>query len=124
MLDVSPDNLFREVEQAEKLRDRILTIGEDMIRDYAGVNYRDDWEPDDPVRENHPWEYVVNTVPKLVYNNPQMSVSSRRPRIQRELVQAMRHGLNRWVADVDLADTLNAIAYDVMFEFGVGMVTL
>lgn len=124
MLDVSAQNLYAEVEQAQKSRDAILNITQTLIESYAGPNYREDWSPENPTPENHYWEYVVNVLPRLVYNNPRVSVKSRRPRVQRELVKAMKHGLNRWTADVDLAGTLNEVGMDMLFSYGVTLTTL
>jgi hypothetical protein len=119
MLDVSADNLSQERDAAIELRKRHTDVSRELIYHYAGEKYRSDWCPEDPIRENHGFEYISTVLPNLVYYNPKIAVSSRRPRIQRDLAMAMQHGGNRWISDVNLAEHLERVALDLMFDFGV-----
>src|SRR5690606_22320862 len=46
------------------------------------------------------------------------------PRVQRDLVKAMQHGLNRWIVDADVATPGQRVALDMCFDFGVILTTL
>jgi len=124
MLDCTAPNLRTEVEAAIALRQKHITIGNELIGRYATGWYRDDWTPDMPSHENHEFEFVVNILPAVLASNPAVSVKSRRPVVQRELTEAMQHGLNRWVHDVDLRGKFEAVVYDAAFKFGVMLVTM
>ena len=124
MLKCTPDNLRIEIEAAIKLRRRHTEITDGLIRRYAGGSYRSDWTPDEASIENHEFEFIVNTVPAVMANNPAVSIRSRRPVVQRELVQAMQHGVNRWIRDVDLRGVLEPVLYDTVFGFGVTVITM
>lgn len=124
MLDCTPQNLRLEVEAAIKLRQKHTDIMDELVGRYAGENYRSDWSPDDPSIENHEYEFLVNIIPAVMSNNPSVSIKSRRPVVQRELVKAMNHGTNRWIKDIDLKGTLEPVLYDASFKFGVVTVTM
>ena len=124
MLNVEPDNLYREAIAGIKNRRRVTDPHQETIRTYAAANYRDDWKPEVPVHENHPFEFIVNTVPQLAYYNPKVWVKSRRPVVQREVVMAMAHGLTRWANDVKLSQEFQKIAVDFCIGFGVGIIFL
>ena len=124
MLDTSPNNLRTEIEAAIKLRRRHTDLSRQLIERYAGSAYREDWEPDTPSHENHEFEYLVNVLPALVSANPRVTIKSRRPVVQRELVEAMKHGMNRWIVDVDLAERLEVPVTDAQFDFGVVTISL
>lgn len=122
MIDVTPDNLRIEIEAAMKFRQKFTRPSKARKQRYAGDRYREDWRADGGSKWNHEYEYVTNMLPAMVHNNPKVSVKSRRPRVQRELVEAMQHGLNRWVEDVQLAAKIRPTIQDMCFDFGV-MVT-
>lgn len=124
MLNTSPENLRVEITAAIKLRRRHTNLSRQLIERYAGSAYRDDWEPETPSHENHEFEFVVNTIPALIANDPRVSIKSKRPRVQRELADAMQHGMNRWIRDVRFADLVEFPVYDAMFDFGVVTITL
>lgn len=124
MLNCTADNLRTEIEAAVKLRRRHTELTDALIRRYAGTNYRSDWEPDEESIENHEFEFLVNTVPAVMANNPSVAIRSRRPVVQRELVSAMQHGTNRWIKDIDLRGTLEPVVYDTVFGFGVTVITM
>lgn len=123
MLDTTPSNLRLEVEAAVRLRRRHTDLSHQLIERYVGSAYREDWE-DEPSHENHEFEFIANMIPALVANNPKVNVKSRRPVVHRELAEAVQHGLNRWIRDINMKDRLEKPLYDSMFDFGVVSVTL
>ncbi len=124
MLNCEPDNLRIEIEAAIKLRQRHTDVMDSLVQRFVGSSYRSDWGPDEPSIENHEFEYIVNTLPAVVNSNPVVTIKSRRPVVQRELVQAMQHGMNRWIKDVSLKDVLEPIIEDAVFKFGVAVITM
>lgn len=124
MLKITPENLMMEVQDAIDFRREHTDESKKQIELMAGESYRKSWTPTIKGDVNHPFEFSSNILPALVYSNPKVKVTSRRPRAQRTLVQAMQHGLNRWIADVDLKRVLRRIALDTLFDFGVAMITM
>ena len=124
MLNCQPDNLLQEVTAAIALRQKHIGIMNEMIGRYATDFYREDWEAEGASIENHEFEFLVNILPAILASNPAVSVKSRRPVVQRELVQAMQHGINRWIKDINLADRLEPVVVDAVFKFGALVITL
>lgn len=123
MLSDDPTKMHDEIRAAIRLRRMHTNKSKEMIEMYAGSAYRDGWH----CREgdmNHPFELITNQLPSLAYNNPAARIKSRRPRVQRELVKAMQHGLNRNISDIDLVTKLQRVALDSFFDFGVLLTTL
>ena len=122
MLDTTPANLYQEVQAAERFRDSHLTHYRDLIGEYVGAagpsGDRDHLTPD-----NHVYEYLSLTIPRLIHDNPRVEVYTRRPVSQEMAAQALKHGLNRWIRDTDLRGTLIRIAYDMLLSFGASITT-
>lgn len=123
MLSDNPVTMSEEVKSAIRLRRMHTNKSKEMIEIYAGSHYREGWE----CRAgdmNHPYELITNQLPSLAYNNPSVRVKSRRPRVQRELAKSMQHGLNRVIADINLVASLQRVALDSFFDWGVLLTTL
>jgi len=114
MIDVTADRLRMEIEAAIRLRRKHTDISRELIERFAGHSYREDWEPDGPSHENHEFERIANIILDLLHDNPKVSVKSRRPVVQRELIEAMEHGLSRLVHDINLRTRIEPIAEDKM----------
>lgn len=120
MLDVSPSNLLEEVNAAKKLRDGRIKKFRDQKEHYHGPAYSgvgDEYYP-----ENHYFEYVSLVVPKVIFDNPRVRVTTRRQGTQADVAEALRHALNRWCKDLDLRKLLTATAVDMMFNWGVVLI--
>tara|TARA_Y100001963_G_scaffold69709_1_gene97054 strand:- start:389 stop:2134 length:1746 start_codon:yes stop_codon:yes gene_type:complete len=119
MLDVTPQNLYLEIEAAETLRDSYLESFDDIVDKFTGEAYQEGHGISVP--ENHVYEYLSLTVPKLIYDNPRVHVSTRRPVTQRGVAEALEHGINRWIRDTRVRDVLERVAYDMLMAYGVIM---
>ena len=117
MLDVTPQNLYLEIEAAETLRDSYLESFDDIVDRFTGEAYQEGHGISVP--ENHVYEYLSLTVPKLIYDNPRVHVSTRRPVTQRGVAEAIEHGINRWIRDTRVRDVLERVAYDMLIAYGV-----
>ena len=71
--------------------------------------------------ENHYYEYISLMVPRLIFDNPRVRVSTRRPGSQKFVAEAVRHALNRWAKDTSLRKVLRDTATDMLFNFSVVM---
>ena len=116
-------NLFDEIQSAERLRDAVLEHYDDMKESYHGPFYAQHKDGGDYAPENHYYEYLSLMVPRLIYDNPRVSVKTRRSGTQSLTAEAIRHGVNRWVRDVNLRKTMVRVATDMLFNFGVTMVS-
>jgi len=117
MLDVTPKNLYLEIEAAETLRDSYLESYSEIVDRFTGEAYQEGHGISVP--ENHVYEYISLTVPKLIYDNPRVHVSTRRPVSQKGVAEALEHGINRWIRDTRVRDTLERVAYDMLMSYGV-----
>lgn len=124
MLNTKADNLRMEAESAIQLRKKHTRIFDDLVGRFAGNFYRDDWQSDGPSIDNHEFEFLVNIMPAVMANNPKVSITSRRPVVQRELTKAMQHGVNRWIKDINLKRVLEPVIEDAVFKFGAALVTM
>ena len=121
MLKTDAKNLFTEIEHAENLRDAHLAAMAEQVDKFTGPHYANGQS--EYVPENHYYEYVSLMVPRLIFDNPRVRVSSRRAGTQQDVAEALRHGLNRWCRDSDVRKLLTLVATDCLFNFGVLLVT-
>lgn len=122
MLDTSLENIRREVESAEKFRDAHLSSLRSMIEKYHGPAYRDDrsdFSNDDP--ENFSHEYVSLVLPRIIHDNPKFRVRLADPIIDLILGRRMQIAINRWVRITKVRKTLERIATDMLFSYGVAL---
>jgi hypothetical protein len=123
MLKTTPSNLMAEVDAAILYRDKHLEGYEEKIAKYHGPFY--DRQGDftaDYSPENTYYEYVSLMVPRLVFDNPRVRVNTRRPGAQKDVAEAIRHGLNRWCRDTNLRSVLVELASDILLGFGVALI--
>jgi len=124
-LSTSVTALLEYVESAEEVRDGHLEFLDDLVGrlhgsywrgDNLGVDY--DYAP-----ENVYFQYLSLMVPRLVFDNPGVRVTSKRSGPQSDVAQALQSGLARWVQDANMRRTLEQIAMDMLIMYGVGMVS-
>jgi len=123
---VSPANLKSEIEAAKTARERQLAVFDDLVRQRSGTAYRDwraktgDQPPEYP--ENHIHEFLSITTPKLVFDNPAVSVTSRKRGSPTIVAMALEAALNDWVDRVRLYKTLNLCANDLLMMWSAAKV--
>lgn len=123
MLDLSFNRLRMEVESAERFRDAHVSDVRTMIEKYHGPAYRDDRADasnDDP--ENFGHEYVSLVLPRIIHDVPKFRVRCADPMIDMVIGKRMQIAMNRWARITKLRRTLERIATDMLFSYGVGMV--
>ena len=117
--------LVKERDAARKDRDDHLCAIESMLRQYAGPAFDEKGQEEsksEPWPDNHAYEYVSLTTPKLVFNNPRVSMKTRRGRRFRHVAQAVEAAVNRWSVDRNIRKSLDALAYWHQFAFAAAMV--
>jgi hypothetical protein len=122
MLDTSFDNLRRELEGAEKFRDAHLSSMRSMVEKYHGPAYRDDrsdMHNDDP--ENFSHEYVSLVLPRIIHDNPKFRVRSGSPMAEMLVGRRLQVAMNRWARVTNLRRTLERVATDMLFAWGVAL---
>ena len=122
-MNTDPMGLLEEIKAGITLRDRHWNPVETLHSKYVSSH----WKAGGPAEydpENHPFEYISYVVPKLVYKNPKARVQSRRPGWPAAIAPAYQDGLNRWIAETNLVETLTELAVDFTFCLGVAVVDL
>lgn len=123
MLKTTPSCLMNEIEAAVSFRDKHMEGHEEKVARYTGPFYDKGGEfTGEYAPENTYYEYISLMVPRLVFDNPRVQVSTRRPGTQKDVAEAMRHGMNRWARDAKLRKLLVELASDMLLGFGVAMV--
>ena len=123
MLSTDPKDLMQEIKSAIEFREGRLTELEEQVHRFTGPAYAShDTSAGDYAPENTYYEYISLMIPRLVYDNPRVQVSSRRPGAQQDVAEALRHGLNRWCKDSHLRGTLVELATDMLLSWGVCIV--
>lgn len=122
MLDLSFDKVRLEIESAERFRDSHLAYLRSMVERYHGPSFREDRgdeSTDDP--ENFHHEYVSLVLPRIIHDVPKFRVRCADPMLDMVIGKRMQIGLNRWARITKLRRTLERIATDMIFSYGVGL---
>tara|TARA_R100000808_G_scaffold22150_3_gene48074 strand:- start:365 stop:2203 length:1839 start_codon:yes stop_codon:yes gene_type:complete len=122
MLNIEPKNLLEELQAAERLRDAHLDSMGDQVERYHGPFYKKNFTQE-YTGENHYYEYISLMIPRLIYDNPRVRVSSRRAGTQEMVADAMRYAINNWVKETRFRKTLEGIAADTLFNYGVALIS-
>jgi hypothetical protein len=115
MLDLTPGALWAEIQAAERFRDLHLESVQKMVMEYCGEGYRTDWRG--TFNENHFHESIRLTTARVIFDNPKVSVRTRRPGTQRQTALAIKHAINRWTKDTQLRRLLKRIYVCQNFSF-------
>lgn len=122
MLDLSFDKIRREVESAENFRDIHLSSLRTMVEKYHGPGFRDDRNDpytDDP--ENFGHEYVSLVLPRIIHDTPKFRVRCADAMLDITVGRRMQIAINRWARITKLRRTLERIATDMLFTYGVAL---
>jgi hypothetical protein len=120
LIALDPAGLVLEIEAAKKLRAEHLKNTVELVRRYVGNYYRTR-QRGKPVPENMIFSYIAGTLPKIIFDNPEVSVSAKQVITAKPVARAMREALNAWIKEVDLRQELEAVALDMLLGFGVMM---
>tara|TARA_R100000152_G_scaffold17787_1_gene9442 strand:+ start:585 stop:2330 length:1746 start_codon:yes stop_codon:yes gene_type:complete len=125
MLRVDTENLRQEIETARKWRDQHLHTWKEQISRFSGGAYLDGGgmadSNNDP--ENFAYSMVGLVLPKLAYDCPRVEVEPDDPIADGYTGEVLEAALNRWTVRSSLRKTLQRIATDMMFSWGIAMVT-
>ena len=122
MLDLSFDAIRREVESAERFRDVHISSVRTMVEKYHGPAFRDDRTDsyiDDP--ENFGHEYVSLVLPRIIHDTPKFRIKLGDPMLDLMIGRRLQIAINRWSRISKLRRTLERIATDMLFSYGVAL---
>ena len=122
MLDWGIVRWMEELDVAETFRDRHLSHWDTIIERMTGPDYRDEGSRSGGDPENFVHQYMALILPRLVYDNPRIRVSSRTPMEHMIFGKQLQAGINSWCKTTRMRDTLQRIACDMLAAYGVGMV--
>jgi hypothetical protein len=117
----NPAKLYREVKQAREKTERYLTTFEKQLKKYHTRHFmgHDDGRSEDDL-ENHYHDWCSYIVPKISFENPQVSITTKLQGTQGATAKALHHAINRWVTDTHFAEFLSeGPAVDMQFNHGI-----
>ena len=83
MISTKATSLLTEVQAAIRYRDSRIEELDETVRKYVGPYYSStSGEGGDYSPENTYYEYLSLMIPRLVYDNPRVQVTSRRPGVR------------------------------------------
>ncbi len=117
MLSRDPVKVMAEVLSQAKARDQHLEGAELVMQQYPGAWFTDGGATHSAElhTKNPSFEHISSEMGNMVWANPRWRVSTRRPRAQQLVAEAMHWGMDSWTRDTDLKLTLEDAAVD--FEF-------
>ena len=122
MIDFDLTRWQEEIETAEQFRNSHLSHWDDVLDRMTGPDFTGDTHGEgDP--ENFIHQYIALILPRVVYDNPKVSVESRTPLAQMMFAPQMEAACNTWIRLTRLRSTLSRIATDMLLGFGVAMVS-
>ena len=123
-LSLTPDFWSREIRVADERTKEQLRIMESQIARYhtpfwrgQGAPASGTWDP-----ENHAYEYITGTVPKMVIRNPRVRTDSSKAGLGGWIAIMYKHLLNKRVREVRFDEILNQLAHDALFHAAIAMV--
>lgn len=104
------------IEAAVELRRKHTEQTNELIKGYTGRAYRG-WGNEN--LDNHAFKWVTTVVPQMVFTNPRVRVTNMG--IADQTSAFLQQGLNCLLPQIEYAQQLTRIAYDLQFDFGVGL---
>jgi len=111
-LDLSPEKMRLAVQAAIKLRREQTDKSDAVLRQYRS----------DAQWVNHAWEWCTIMVPHLIYQRPRVRVSEFG--YTDTDTETLQQGLNGLIEQTRPELVLQQIAFDLQFDFGVGLIQL
>jgi hypothetical protein len=124
-LSLDAAKVMAEVTSQKKARDKRLEGALDLVQKYPGPWW--DGTPGEDAQfdpENAAFELISYQMTQLVWANPRWSATTRRPRAQQMVAESIQYGMNRWTTDSDFKTTIEDLAVDNTFCWGVAHTTL
>jgi len=123
-LSLDPKDLMREVLASARVRDTRREGIRAMLDKFPGSWW--DGVPGDGMfdPENAGFEMVSYLATQLVWSNPRVNITTRRPVAQQQVAEALQFGMNRWVLDSDFHTTLEDFVVDYLYGWSVALCSL
>ena len=127
MLTFDKKQIRLELEAARAWRDKHLSTWTEQVNRFGGASYKDTYTgaaghtAGDP--ENFAYSYVGLVLPKLVYDVPRVEIEADDPIVDGMTGELLESAMNRWAMRSSIRKTLTRVATDMLFMWGVAMVT-
>ena len=127
MLQFTEEQIKDEIVAARAWRDKHLASWSDQVTRFSGASYKDSYSgaamdtSSDP--ENFAYSYVGLVLPKLVYDVPRVEIEADDPIIDGMTAELLESAMNRWSVRSSLRKSLTRIGTDMLFMWGVALVT-
>jgi hypothetical protein len=125
MIKLDEKRLKEELKTARQWRNQHLGSWKEMIDRFSGPAYLDsgsmDTASNDP--ENFAYSMVGLILPKLVYDSPRVEIEADDPIADGFTSETLEAAMNRWTVRSSLRQTLQRIGTDMLFSWGIAMVT-
>lgn len=121
MIARDPVKLHAIIHAGNKMRDRHLETLRDQVARYHGPWYvgAGPVTADEYDASNVAYQFISLMLPVLAWDNPRFEVRSKLAGPMDLAVQGLKHALDRWAVDTDLQETLELLAVDFLFSYGV-----
>jgi hypothetical protein len=119
----NPENIRREIEEAERERDKRIGKMSQMIRLYEGPG-RQEVTDEAFLPYNFYYEWMSLVRPQIAFQNPRVRVRSKKPDVNGLQAIALEHYLNRWIRDTHYIRTVERATTHMAFGHGVTMTVL
>jgi len=127
MLRFTEESIKDELISARAWRDKHLASWSDQVDRFAGSAYKDSYvgagmsTSGDP--ENFAYSYIGLVLPKLVYDVPRVEIEADDPIMDGVTAELLESAMNRWCMRSSLRKSLTRVGTDMLFMWGVTMVT-
>ena len=127
MLRFTEESIKDELISARAWRDKHLASWSDQVDRFAGAAYKDSYvgagmsTSGDP--ENFAYSYIGLVLPKLVYDVPRVEIEADDPIMDGVTAELLESAMNRWCMRSSLRKSLTRVGTDMLFMWGVTMVT-
>jgi len=127
MLKLDKEQLRNEITAARAWRDKHLASWSDQVNRFSGSSYKDSYTgagmspAADP--ENFAYSYIGLVLPKLAYDVPRVEIEADDPIVDGMTAELLESAMNRWCMRSSLRRSLQRVATDMLFMWGVAMVT-
>lgn len=124
MLDLSPQNLIREIRDSQANRDKYLDIVVQLRRRYAGAYYHTGMKAENATPENYPFAYIAFVLPQIFFQMPSSRFEATRSLADQPTADGMTAAMNYWTLEAEAEDPTEHCVIDALFGFGVMLTTV
>ncbi len=117
--------MMEEVRYAQERLSPFIDEMDTLVSSYVGRFFHGSSDlPMTDDLENHNYEYVSLVLPRLIFSNPRIAISTMMGEQAEQLALGLRLSGNEWIKKARVRDVLIRVAMDNLFGFGVILTTM